>query len=305
MNMGERTTIGHLTAILTVGIWGTTFVATKVLLRSFTPVEILFFRFTLGYAALWIVAPRMLKASGRREELCFAAAGLSGVTLYFLLENIALTYSLASNVGVILAVSPLFTAVLARFFGGTERLNAMFVAGFAAAMCGIALIAFGGDAVLEANPIGDVLALLAALTWAIYSNLMKKIGTFGYDNVRCTRRIFFYGLVFMLPALYPLGFRLGLERFAAPVNVFNIVFLGLGASALCFATWNLSVKILGAVRTSVYIYAVPVINIVAAMIVLNEHITKLAALGTALTLAGLFLSEGSQRGRTKGGTADA
>ncbi len=293
--MRERATVGHLLAILTVSVWGTTFVATKVLLRSFTPVEILFFRFTIGYLALWIAAPRFLRSSGRREELTFAAAGLSGVTLYFLLENIALTHSLASNVGVILAVSPLFTTVLARFFGGTERLNATFVAGFAAAMGGIALIAFGGNAAIATNPVGDVLALLAALTWAVYSNLMKKIGTFGYDNVRCTRRIFFYGLLFMLPALGPLGFRLGLDRLASPVNAFNIIFLGLGASALCFATWNLSVKILGAVRTSVYIYAVPVINIVAAMIVLGERITNLALLGAALTLAGLFLSEGSQK----------
>lgn len=293
--MENRAAVGHLAAVVTILVWGTTFVATKVLLRSFTPVEILFFRFTIGYAALWLAAPRFLRTSGRREELCFAAAGFSGVTLYFLLENIALTYSLASNIGVILAVSPLFTVLVAKFFGTGERLNAMFFAGFASAMCGIVLIALNGSDGFAANPIGDVLAVLAALTWAIYSNLMKKISAFGYDNIRVTRRVFFYGLVFMLPVLPLLGFRLGLERFAVPVNAFNIVFLGLGASALCFATWNLSVRILGAVRTSVYIYAVPVINIIAAIIVLNERITKLAVAGTVLTLLGLFLSEGSQR----------
>lgn len=103
-------TLGHLAAVFTVILWGTTFISTKVLLTGFQPVEILFFRFLLGLAALTAVCPKRIKGTTWRQELTFAAAGLCGVTLYFLAENMALTYTTASNVGVIVSAAPLFTA---------------------------------------------------------------------------------------------------------------------------------------------------------------------------------------------------
>ncbi|MCE5173242.1 DMT family transporter [Paenibacillus profundus] len=290
---------GHLAALLTILIWGTTFISTKVLLVDFSPFEILFFRFTIGYAALLAVYPRFVKSKNIREELLFAAAGFCGVTMYFLLENIALTYTLASNVGIIASVAPFFTAVMAHFFLKGESLQPLFFVGFAVAMLGIVLIAFNGSYILRLNPKGDILAVLACIFWATYSILMRKISGLGYHNIGCTRRVFFYGLLFMLPPLLLSDSQLGLERFAEPVNLLNILFLGLGASALCFVTWNWCVGILGAIKTSAYIYLVPVITIAASYLFLHETITGAALLGTLLTLAGLFLSEKKHKKKTK------
>mgnify|MGYP002229826281 CR=1 FL=1 len=122
------------------------------------------------------------------------------------------------------------------------------------------------------------------MVWACYSILMKKIGAFRMNMVFCTRKVFFYGLLFMLPALFIFDCRLGLERFASPVNTLNLLYLGFGASALCFVTWNWAVRILGAVKTTVYIYLVPVVTVVSSVIILHETITPLAIAGTALTL---------------------
>ena len=115
--MKNETALGHVLTLMTIIIWGTTFVSTKVLLEAFTPIEILFFRFTLGYLSLWAIYPRKGTYGTLRQELLFAAAGLCGVTLYFLLENIALTYTFASNVGVIISIAPFFTAFLANWLG--------------------------------------------------------------------------------------------------------------------------------------------------------------------------------------------
>lgn len=104
--MENQRSAGHLAALFTVLIWGTTFISTKVLLADFQPAEILFFRFALGFAALLLVCPRRLELNDPRQELLFAAAGLCGICLYYLLENIALTYTMASNVGVIISVAP-------------------------------------------------------------------------------------------------------------------------------------------------------------------------------------------------------
>ena len=281
---------GHFAALLTAVFWGTTFISTKILLADFQPVEILFFRFVLGLAALLAIYPRRLKGTSLRQEGTFALAGLCGICLYFLLENIALTCTMASNVGVIISASPFFTAILSHLFLNEEKPPASFFIGFLIAMAGIALIGFNGSR-LELNPAGDLLALLAALIWACYSVLTKKISGYGYHTILTTRRLFCYGILFMLPALFLFDCELDLSRLADPVSLFNILFLGLGASALCFVTWNFAVKALGAVKTSVYLYMVPVITVVTSAAVLHEKITALGAAGTALTLAGLFLSE--------------
>lgn len=290
--MKNPQTTGHLSALVTILIWGTTFISTKVLLVAFQPVEILFIRFVLGLIALILVCPHRLKGTTPRQELTFAAAGLCGVCLYYLLENIALTYTLASNVGVILSVAPFFTAILSHVvFQGTEKLRPSFFGGFLLAMAGIALISFNGSA-LSLNPMGDLLALLAALVWACYSILTKKISGYGYSTLITTRRVFCYGIAFMIPAMFLFDVRWELSALAQPVYLLNLIFLGLGASALCFVTWNTAVKLLGPVRTSVYIYMSPVITVVTSALILHEPVTPLAAGGMALTLAGLFLSEG-------------
>ena len=282
---------GHIAALLTIFIWGTTFISTKILLVDFKPIEILFFRFLIGLIALLIIYPKRLKKTTKDQEITFALSGLCGVTLYFLLENIALTYSMASNIGVIISIAPFFTAILSDFVLKEKSLKSNFIIGFIAAMMGIALISFNGTSNFKLNPIGDVLALLAALVWAIYSVLTKKISEYGYNTIQVTRRIFIYGIAFMLIALVPFDFELNLNHFTNPVYLGNIIFLGLGASALCFVTWNVAVKILGAVKTSIYIYIVPVVTVVTSVIILNEQITLMSFIGTILTLIGLFLSQ--------------
>ncbi|QCC84975.1 DMT family transporter [Desulfovibrio desulfuricans] len=287
----SKTLTGHLAALICILVWGTTFVSTKVLLRAFLPVEILLFRFLLGYAALWLACPRFLRIADRRQEVLFACAGLCGVTLYFLLENVALTYTFASNVGVIVAVSPFFAGLLAFWLLRAERPGLNFFLGFAAAMLGIGLISFSGSTQLRLNPAGDVLAVLAGLSWAGYSIITRKLMSFGYNSLLVTRRCFFYGLLFMLPALPFMGFQWRLERLADVTNSANLLFLGLGASALCFVTWTFAIKRLGAVKSCAYIYLVPVVTVVTAVLVLHERITLMAAAGIALTMLGLGISE--------------
>ena len=289
--MNNKAATGHLSALITILIWGTTFISTKVLLSDFQPVEILFFRFIIGLLALFLIYPRRLKGTTLKQEFTFAAAGLCGICLYYLLENIALTYTMASNVGVIISVAPFFTAILSHLFlKKEEKMGAGFFIGFAVAMVGIVLISSNGAA-LQLNPLGDVLALLAAFIWACYSILSRRISEYEYNTILTTRRIFCYGILFMIPAMFLFDFKPGLQRFADPVHLLNLLFLGLGASALCFVTWNSAVKLLGAVKSSVYIYLVPVITVAASFLILHESLTWATCAGTILTQGGLLLSQ--------------
>lgn len=287
----EKEWTGHLLALFTVTVWGTTFIATKVLLQSFTPVEILLIRFALGFLALTIVRPRRLKLKHRSHEWYFAGAGLSGCLIYYLMENIALDHSTASNIGVIVSCAPLFTALFSAIVF-QERLKPSFLLGFCAAIGGIALISFGGGDAVHLNPIGDVLALIAAAAWGVYSVLCRKLGEYHYPTLEMTRHIFFYGMLFMLPVAWGMGFAPSLSALVQPINFLNLAFLSFGASALCFVTWNTAVKRLGAVRACVYIYLSPVVTVICAALVLSEHMSPRALFGAVLVILGLVLSEG-------------
>lgn len=294
-----RITRGHLAAFFTVFVWGITFVSIKVLIKSFTPVEVMFFRLSFALVALLVASPPPLSLSRQhlastsfwRNELKFMAAGLCGVTLYMLFQNTAISYTLASNVSVLVSTTPLFTALVAHLFVKEEPLKGSFFLGFAVAIIGIFMIAFNGNFILKLNPLGDFFALLAAFIWAFYSVLVKKISVRQTNMVQATRKVFFYGLLFLLPVLPLFDFHLGLERLVVLPNLLNLLFLGVVASAISFATWNFAVSVLGPVKTSVYLYISPVVTIAVSALVLHEKITLVGGLGIILILAGTFLSE--------------
>lgn len=296
----NKTISGHIAALITILIWGTTFISTKILLAEFTPMEVLFFRFLLGLILLSLIYPKRLKLNNIKQEFTFAAAGLCGICLYYLFENIALTYTLASNVGVIISIAPFFTAILSHIFmKSDEKLKVKFFVGFLVAITGICLVSFN-DKTFEINPIGDILSIVAAVVWSFYSLLTRKISNYGYNIIQATRRIFVYGIIFMIPFLFVFNFNLDFKKFINTEYILNFLYLGIGASALCFVTWNYAVKKLGAVKTSVYIYIVPIITVATSVIVLDEKITLVSVLGTVLTLTGLFLSESKIKFKKRG-----
>lgn len=282
--------IGHLLAFGTMLVWGTTFISTKVLLLDFTPIEILFTRFFIGFFALLILMPHLFGLKKLSHELTFAAAGFFGVTLYFLFENVALTYTQAANVGVIIGTVPFFTAIVDRLLGSKQKLHPSFFLGFVAAMAGIALISLS-SLELQINPFGDFLAILASVTWAFYTLCVRKAGTYGYNTKQVTRRVFMYGLFWMIPFMYLFHFELKFDAYLQPVNLFNLLFLGVGASAVCFFTWNFAVKVIGSVQAAPYLYASPAVTVVAAVLILDEIITPRSFFGIVLTMLGLLISE--------------
>ena len=290
--MTKKQLTSHGFALFTILIWGTTFVATKVLLEDMSPIQILVYRFVLGYLALWLLAPKPLKLASPRQELWFAAAGVTGITVYQMMENVALTMTTASNVGVIISSAPLFTGIAAMLVSrGKEKLKWGFYLGFAVSMVGIALISYTGASEFQLDWRGDLLSLLAAVVWAVYSVVAQKIGTFGYPTIQSTRRMFFYALLAMIPMGAMTGFELDLAPLTNLAHVGSICYLGLGASALCFMTWNTAIQHLGTVQTTVYLYLSPVITVVCSILVLSEGVTWMSVLGIALTLAGLVVSQ--------------
>ena len=282
---------GHLGAIVTVFIWGTTFIATKILLDAFRPVQIMMVRFVIGFISLCLISPKILRLKSRREEVWYLLAGASGITLYYYLENTALTYTFAANVGILIATVPFFTGLLAYpLLRDKSALCFRFFAGFAIAFTGIVLISLNGSR-FHMNALGDFLTILAALCWSFYSLILRKINSFGYGNIQNTKRIFFWGVLLTVPFCFASGISPDLHLILAPKHLALFLYLGVGACAVCYVLWNRSIEILGPVQTNIYIYLNPVTTLIASVLILKEPFTPMSLLGTALILCGLILSQ--------------
>jgi len=286
--------IGHTLAFATIFIWGVTFIFTKILLKYISPLEILIYRFLIGFCVLFLIYPKFKKIESIKGEMLFLFLGLTGVCLYYLMESIALKYTLASNVGLIMATIPMLTTIIAHFTIEDEKIERRTIYGFLIAFLGVLMIIFNGRVILRLNPIGDMLAILAAISFAIYSSLLKKVSK-KYHFIQSTRKIFFYGLLFLL--IFTLSTQQSIS-FGDLLNseiLFTVLFLGIAASALCFVMWNRAINIIGSIKSSNYIYLVPVITMFASFIVLNERITYLGIIGGVLTLMGVYISENGSR----------
>ena len=288
--MNSRT-IYHLIAIFTATVWGVTFISSKILLdEGFTPSVIMVLRFTVAYLCLLPFWRGKLFCDNVRDELMMVLLGITGGSLYFLLENSALLYTQASNVAIIIAATPLLTTLAVQFISRQESVGKRFYSYSLLALAGVMLVVFNGEFILKLNPLGDLLTLGASIMWVIYSIAILKIEG-RYSSLMITRKIFFYGVITLLPyALYE-GWAFEWEIFTRPVVMGNLIFLSIVASLIGYWAWNVVLEKLGAITATNYLYLNPIVALVTSWLVLNERITLLALFGTALILVGMYLAQ--------------
>lgn len=281
----------HLLALAIVVVWGTTFVSTKLLLfAGLAPQDIFFYRFLMAWGGMWLVCRKPLWARSLADEGRLALLGITGGSLYFMTENVALEFTLASNVALIVSTAPLITALLAHYLSRGERISRRIVAGLLIALAGAALVVFNGNFVLHMNPLGDVLCIIAALSWAFYTIILKGLSE-RYPTAFITRKVFFYGLLTILPAYLWQPLETSPEILSRPVVWGNLLYLGVVASLLCFLGWNMVVRRLGAIRSTNYVYFAPPVTLFTAAVVINEPVTALALAGAAFILLGVVMAE--------------
>ena len=150
---------------------------------------------------------------------------------------------------------------------------------------------FNSSTDLQIRPLGDFLSLAAALSWAIYSLILRQVNAH-YDVWFITRKTFFYGLMTAIPFLF---FETEIVNpfsiISRPAVWGNLLFLGAGASLVAYILWAKTVKLMGAVKANNYMYLQPVFTMIVSIIVLDEHVTFVGYVGCALILGGLWLGD--------------
>lgn len=288
----------HLAAIITISGWGCSFLSTKVLMENggFSPVEMFTFRFAVAYLLLLAITFKKIRANNWRDELNFLLCGVCAGSLYFITENFALQNTTSGNVSLLASISPIFTAILMAIFFKV-RITIGVAIGSLMAFIGAACIIFSHGEGLHINPLGDLLAICAALSWATYTIAVKSLIPH-YSSLFITRKLFFYGVITSIPMLLwqtPMDLMCShlslLIDFAQPQYILNFLFLVLLCSVTCYLLWNEVMKKLGPVTSNNYIYAQPLVTMVAAYFLLGEQIFMLGYIGCILIVGGLIISD--------------
>lgn len=288
--MGKSKLLGHIYAIFTIVVWGSCFVLTKNMLTAFTAIQITPLRMALAYLTLLVLRPRFLKLPWK-DELMFVLIGITGGSFYFFLQNTALTYTYAANVSIIVALSPILTVILAQLFSrGNEKLGKYVYIGAVVAIAGVVLVVLNGQLSFHLSPAGDLLALCAALAWAVYSILIKKY-TQRYDNFIVTRRVFFWAFLTAVPLmLLTDGMPVLTPLFSDTKILLSWLFLGVFGNAVCFAIWNIAFQRLGVVVTNNYLYASPFVTVFVGWLLLGEPISLMSIVGAVLITVGVIFA---------------
>lgn len=287
---GNKSITFHLLALFVVAIWGGTLVNTKVLVHAgMSALEIFYARYVLAYVAMLLIAHKRILADSWRDELKMVVLGITGASLYFVSENVAIGLTNVNNVSFIVSASPIFTMIFSILFIKGTRMTSNFAIGTLMAVAGVAIVIFNGKGELQLNPTGDLVAVLSSASFGLYSFLLKPISA-KYDAATITRKVFGYGLITALPLFLIWPWEFPVENFLHLEVFGNLLFLGLIASCCCFFLYSIIVSKLGAMTASNYNYLSPLFTVVIAAMFLSEPMTVMAYVGCALILFGVYVA---------------
>ncbi|MFG3463381.1 DMT family transporter [Streptomyces sp. NPDC047853] len=283
-------TLGIGLAVLATVVWSGSFVTSRALGDSVPPVQHAFWRWVI---ALAVVAPFGARRAWRqraliRRHLGFVLlASLLGVAVYNTLVNQAGVTTLAANMGMIMAASPVLMAVFER--AGGVRLGARRVAGLLVACAGVLLLVGGGTSFSA----GDLWMIVAACCFGSYSALLRRRPA-GLDGAGFLFTTFLFGTVLLLPAQ---GVSLAVQGgfSPAPETVLPLLYVGVASSAVAFFAWNKAIALIGPARAGIVYYLQPVCVALLSWALLAEPTGWAQAGCMALILGGVVLGAGARR----------
>lgn len=286
--------LAHLGALLTVSAWGASFISTKVLMEDahLTPIEVYIYRFIAAYLILLALTFKHILSNSWRDELQFMLCGICSGSLYYVLENYALKFTTTGNVSLLSSVSPLITTGLMVLVFRT-KVGAGVIIGSLIALLGVGCVIFSHGEGFEINPLGDILALASALSWAIYAIGIKRLVP-NYNTLFITRKLFLYGVISAIPFLMIQNEPTHFHTLFLDGNlsyILNFLFLVAICSIGGFLVWNEAIRILGPVTSNNYLYLQPLVTMIVAYFVFDEKIFLLGYIGCVLIIGGLIIAD--------------
>lgn len=286
-----------LLLLLTMLVWGSTFMVTKELIALWPPLTVAFARVALGTLVL---LPLAFKRHRRDERLPWGTLwlmGLIGVALYYLVFNVAMVYVSASQGALVQSSIPAMTALVAVLWL-RERASPLRWFGIAMSVAGI-LIVFSGSSSEsgESTWLGNFLMFASVVFWAVYTALAKRVA--GFDSLLVSVAVTGTGALLLLPMASYEIVMLSLAGEGLPmlplVGWLEMLYLGVIASGLAYVLYNASLRHLDASEVGVYTNLIPIVGVLTGVIMLGEPLSTRAIIGGVVVMFGVWITSRSER----------
>lgn len=292
MNSTSQRFSALLKATFAVTVWGASFIGTKLALREVSPVVVIWIRFGIGVVILggFVFQRKELSFPSRRELGYFALLGFLGITFHQWLQVTGLVTAKATTTAWIITTIPIFIALLGRIML-KERLGWDRIAGILIATIGVVLVVSHGNlqSILlgRIGTFGDLLVLISALNWAVFSVLSRK----ALNNHPATQMMFFvmlFGWICTSAWFFTLN-HIGEIANISVTGWTSLLFLGIMCSGFAYVFWYDALKALSASQVGSFLYIEPLVAVVVAALLLQEPLFIATFIGGALILAGVWL----------------
>lgn len=272
-----------LATIAAITFWGSSFIGTKFAYISFTPVFTCFLRFLLAWLVLFLIRFFVGKEQvEKKDHFWIALSALVGISLYYMLENIALGWTSSSYASLITGSYPVIS-ILIGFLFFKEKLTKRMVAGMCLALCGVVVLSnvSGGS-----NLPGNAILVFDGVLWGLYNYMVPRFNT-KYSAVTITYYQTLYGVVFLVP------FALMDSHTVGPITVtaeLAVIFLGTCCSVAAYVLYTYGLRKVSCATAASLANLMPVIGVVLSYLLLKESISLIQALGGAAILTGVIIS---------------
>ena len=283
--------------LLTMVVWGSTFVVTKELIRFWPPFTLAFVRVAIGSLVLLPLALTRHRRDVRLPWPTILFMGLIGVALYYITFNIAMLYTSASQGALVQSCIPAMTALVAVVWL-RERASSLRWVGIALSVIGV-MIVFSGNVSSDdtaggssAALFGNLLMFASVVCWALYTSLAKRVADF--DSIVITVCVTGSGALMLLPLA---GYEVATDGLQ-PLPLMSwvgVLYLGGVASGLAYSLYNASLRHLDASEVGVYTNLIPVVGVLTGVIMLGEPLSMRAIVGGAVVMLGVWVTGRAER----------
>ncbi|MGG4467719.1 DMT family transporter [Paenibacillus alvei] len=283
----KNTLLGSLYLILASSIWGGMYVVVKVVVAVIPPLELVWMRYMVAILALLLIG-LLTKQKWRIEKryiLLIIAIGIIGNTISIVAQETGTMLSTAQMGAIITSSTPAFMVIFARLIL-KERLTIKKAISVCLATVGVVLIVGIGNMSVS-NTLGGVSLVIAALTWALMSVLVKRVPS-DYSQIVVTTYATLVALVLLTPFVLPRLYTINFSELTHPTIWGGLLYLGVISTAGGFLLWNRGLQMLNASSGGIYFFFQPVVGTLLGWLLLGERIGIMFWIGSFLILIGVL-----------------
>ncbi|MCY8725705.1 DMT family transporter [Bacillus inaquosorum] len=284
----KNTLLGSIYLALAASIWGGMYVVVKVVVSVIPPLELVWMRYAVAILALLIIGlvKRLSWRIHRRDLLLIIAIGIIGNTISIVTQEVGTNLSSAQMGAIITSSTPAFMVIFARLLL-KERLNVKKGISVALATIGVLMIVGNGHIDMT-NQMGGISLLIAALTWALMSVLLKRVPNH-YSPIVVTTYSILVAMIILTPFVWMNVNEVHFSQLAHPTIWGGLLYLGIVSTACAFILWNRGLQMLNASSGGLFFFFQPLVGTLLGSLLLGERIGGTFWAGSTLILVGVLL----------------